>query len=1213
MKPRFFQRNRLAVVAAALLGMVLTAPAQTLLLSNGFNSASLPSGWTTNAFAAGSGTGSDPAITFVASSTYSNAVPYEGSYFVKFNSWDCRTNAQLRLVSPVINAGSSSNLSVQFAWHHDPRTGKDSEGVTLQWTTNDWAATSNIVPFQMRRGSPTNWVVRHLALPQQAVSTNLKVGLLFNSQYGNNCYLDDFRVFASPAVTNYPYSENFDSGLGIWSGVPGADFTWTRWSGYTPSGAVAGQTTGVSAAQSGSYYLYTEASDPNYPSKSALLGAPFDFSGLQSPRLWFYYHMCGDGTGTLYAEVSPNGGASWLVAWSKTGEQQPYSTNGWARQTANLIAYGGMKNIRIRFRGVTGTNGLGDMAIDTVSVTESVNIRSQGFEGTDADPWTYTLSPEAQGAVVATSRVSSGSYSMRLQGSANGATNVDITFTNVSLVGYTNVSAIVPFGADGVDSGDDLHFFISYDGGGTWNGTYGTQIGDGNNNLDLAFTQFVPDRTVGGGNSYLLNIPGDKTQAMVRLRYYDVDGVNNGSDYYFVDDVKLVGQPLNAAPTDIQLSSQSIAENAGANAVVGALSATDALGGAMEYSLVAGSGDTDNGAFNISSSNLRANASFDYETQNSYSVRIQAQDSGGLAFSKSFAIAVTNVYELSDECPVALDAVCLSNSVPTNGAHVTAGAAYTKTWVMSNSGTLAWASNTLDSFSFGRGDNPASSAAVHFAAAENVAPAATRAFSVTFTAPTNGGISAGFWSLRRNGTNFGERVWLDVVVDTPDIAITNAQTTFASATASAGLGGTKHSTVVGTMRWTNALTGAGGTFAAASPWAIAGIALASGDNSITVSGTNSAGVTGSATIVLTRLAAPTVTITTADATVSNVVASTSISGTAGSAVAGTLTWTNSLGGSGSIPASTSWTIPDVALAVGTNVVTVTATNSAGESATDSVQFIREAGTAANALIDEPFDAAPTAPAGWTFTGASSYTTASYAGRAIPSVKFDSDGDTITSTTFSGGTNVQFWMRAVTSPGTGTFVVAQYSGGSWSTLGVVTNPSNVGTTYSMALSESVTQLKFTWNKTSSNIAFDDVIVTGPGSQPVPDSDGDGMPDDYENTYFNGATNGLAGGDDDDDGVGNLSEYIAGTNPKTNASVLAVASLTPNTNTATIVFRWPSATGRVYSIWRATNAAGDYTQHVGSLAANWPTNAYTNAAPTNAGTYYYGLKVSWPDAP
>ena len=74
-----------------------------------------------------------------------------------------------------------------------------------------------------------------------------------------------------------------------------------------------------------------------------------------------------------------------------------------------------------------------------------------------------------------------------------------------------------------------------------------------------------------------------------------------------------------------------------------------------------------------------------------------------------------------------------------------------------------------------------------------------------------------------------------------------------------------------------------------------------------------------------------------------------------------------------------------------------------------------------------------------------------------------------------------------------------------------------------------------------------------------------------------------------------------------------SLEVNTNTAVLVFQWPSVTGRVYSLWRTTNMLVPYTQHVGGIVANSPMNTYTDTAPTALGTYFYGLKVSWPTAP
>jgi hypothetical protein len=97
----------------------------------------------------------------------------------------------------------------------------------------------------------------------------------------------------------------------------------------------------------------------------------------------------------------------------------------------------------------------------------------------------------------------------------------------------------------------------------------------------------------------------------------------------------------NTAPSDIALSSSSIAENLGANATVGALSTTDSnAGDTFTYTLVAGAGDTDNAAFNISGNALRATNSLDFETKSSYTVRVRSTDQGGLFTEKSFAITV---------------------------------------------------------------------------------------------------------------------------------------------------------------------------------------------------------------------------------------------------------------------------------------------------------------------------------------------------------------------------------------------------------------------------------------------------------------------------------------------------------------------------------------------------------------------------------------------
>jgi hypothetical protein len=101
---------------------------------------------------------------------------------------------------------------------------------------------------------------------------------------------------------------------------------------------------------------------------------------------------------------------------------------------------------------------------------------------------------------------------------------------------------------------------------------------------------------------------------------------------------------INSAPTDLTLSSDSVAENSAIDTVVGTFSTADPdAGDTHTYTLVSGSGDADNASFTIAGNQLRTAAAFDFEARSSYSIRVRTTDQGGLSFEKSFTITITNV------------------------------------------------------------------------------------------------------------------------------------------------------------------------------------------------------------------------------------------------------------------------------------------------------------------------------------------------------------------------------------------------------------------------------------------------------------------------------------------------------------------------------------------------------------------------------------------
>lgn len=356
--------------------------------------------------------------------------------------------------------------------------------------------------------------------------------------------------------------------------------------------------------------------------------------------------------------------------------------------------------------------------------------------------------------------------------------------------------------------------------------------------------------------------------------------------------------------------------------------------------------------------------------------------------------------------------------------------------------------------------------------------------------------------------------------------------------------------------------------------------------------------------------APALEVTSGNSTVTFAIASASISGTNNAAVVGTLTWTNSLtGGTGTHPAASAWTISGIALDVGANVITVRGTNLFGASSSDSVTITREAdsGGAGVTLIDEPFDEAPTAPAGWTFNGiAGTYTTSGNYGRNPPSVKLDDTGDWMLTPSFMNGSNLTFWIKGQGTDSSSYLLVEVYSGGSWSTLDTVVPLPTTGTTKSYLLAANVTRLRFTYDKTAGNLSFDDVIVTGVETEPDADTDGDGIPDWWEVEHFGSVTGATHTADSDGDGADNWSEWIALTEP-TNINSMFWLEAAPAAAGGKNVVSWPSASGRTYSLYWNVNLTSAFGTVASGIEATPPLNVHTDALHGTEGRIYYRVKA------
>ena len=165
--------------------------------------------------------------------------------------------------------------------------------------------------------------------------------------------------------------------------------------------------------------------------------------------------------------------------------------------------------------------------------------------------------------------------------------------------------------------------------------TYTLVAGDGSG--DNADFQIIDDQLI------LSISPDYETKSSYSIRVRTTDQGNLFTEKELTVAIQNVNE---FGPTDIALSSSSIAENSAANSVVGAFTAIDEDGaGSFTYTLVAGDGSSDNAAFTIVGDQLQINASPNFELKDSYSIRVRTTDAGNLFYEKEFLISITDVNE----------------------------------------------------------------------------------------------------------------------------------------------------------------------------------------------------------------------------------------------------------------------------------------------------------------------------------------------------------------------------------------------------------------------------------------------------------------------------------------------------------------------------------------------------------------------------------------
>ena len=146
-----------------------------------------------------------------------------------------------------------------------------------------------------------------------------------------------------------------------------------------------------------------------------------------------------------------------------------------------------------------------------------------------------------------------------------------------------------------------------------------------------------------------------KSSYAIRIRTTD------NTTRFFEEAFTVSATNVNEAPTGASLVPPIVAENQPSGTTVGTLSAIEPdMADTHTFTLVAGTGSTDNGSFTITGSSLNTAAIFNFETKSTYSIRVRATDAGALFGEQQLTIFVSNV----NEAPT--DISLTGSSVPEN-------------------------------------------------------------------------------------------------------------------------------------------------------------------------------------------------------------------------------------------------------------------------------------------------------------------------------------------------------------------------------------------------------------------------------------------------------------------------------------------------------------------------------------------------------------------
>ena len=339
-----------------------------------------------------------------------------GNYYLYLETTDSTANNKGELASiksPCIDFSIADMPVIQFGYH---LFGNDADLDSLKLEgSSDGVSWELLWSISDNQGNQWDTAIVRLDTFANNGGTRLRFTAQSHSTTGDlgDIAIDDIRIYDQlnqPTVRTFPDSIFFTFGISPWQQAIDDDFDWTWTNLATPS-----SNTGPDTAYYGSHFLYSEASEPNYPQKTAtLLSPPYDFTNVEagsSPTLSFANHRQGGNVGTLEVLASTDN-----INWQSLSALTGANGDDWAVESIDLASTApsllSQPLVWFKFVATTGDDWDGDIGLDyirldatptlqdpvpdftvsdtVIQVGQSITFVDVSTESPDTWEWTFT-------------------------------------------------------------------------------------------------------------------------------------------------------------------------------------------------------------------------------------------------------------------------------------------------------------------------------------------------------------------------------------------------------------------------------------------------------------------------------------------------------------------------------------------------------------------------------------------------------------------------------------------------------------------------------------------------------------------------------------------------------------------------------------------------------------------------------------------------------